>query len=127
MAIKRKTIDDDTSRQESRPPHSLKSGKSAEGLSKSQCTLPNALEELGGQVKSSIDTATVVLKEAIAGHEPPPICKQSAIHLVQKEPDLDDHEVLKMIKVFQSDVAVADSYLNTTHIGVCKLFLADYL
>lgn len=74
-AVKRKTIDDDTSRQESRPPHSSKSGKSAGGSSKSQRTLPNALEELGGQVKSSIDTATAVLKEAIAGHEPPPIRK----------------------------------------------------
>lgn len=32
-----------------------------------------------------------------------------------------------MIKVFQSDVSVADSYLNITRVGVRKLFLADYL
>ncbi|KAG0708669.1 hypothetical protein DFH29DRAFT_994088 [Suillus ampliporus] len=129
-AVKCKTVDDNSSRQESHPPHSSKLGKSAGGSSKSQCiTMPLALEEFGGKVTSSINTATTVLQEAITGHfvEPVPMCKQRAIHQVQEEHDLDDHEVLKMIKVFQSDVMVADSYLNITRDGVCKLFLADYL
>ncbi|KAG1776148.1 hypothetical protein EV702DRAFT_1198454 [Suillus placidus] len=108
MAIKRKLVKDDSSHQESCPPHSSKSGKS---------------------VTSSINTAIITLQEAVSGHfvEPLPMRKQRAIRQVQEEDDLDDHEVLKMIKVFESDIAVADSYLNITQDSVCKLFLADYL
>jgi len=129
-AFKCKTTDDDTSCQESHPPHSSKLGKSAGGSSKSQClTMLVALEELGGKVSTSINTATTALQEVISGHliEPAPVCKQRAICQVQEEQDLDDHEVLTLIKVFQSDVTAADSYLNITQDGVQKLFLADYL
>ncbi|KAG0700361.1 hypothetical protein DFH29DRAFT_1001163 [Suillus ampliporus] len=129
-AIKCKTVDNDSSCQESYPPHYLKLGKSAGGSSKSQhITMLLALEEFGGKVTSSIDTATMVLQEVIIDHfvELVPIHKQRAICQVQEEHDLDDHKVLKMIKVFQSDVMVANSYLNITQDGVRKLFLADYL
>jgi hypothetical protein len=129
-AFKRKATDNDTSRQESRPPHSSKSGKSAGGSSKSQClTMLVALEELGGKVSTSINTATTALQEVVSGRliEPAPVRKQRAIRQVQEEQDLDDHEVLTLIKVFQSDVTAADSYLNITRDGVQKLFLAGYL
>jgi len=88
-----------------------------------------ALEELGGKVSTSINTATTALQEVVSGRliEPAPVCKQRAIRQVQEEQDLDDHEVLTLIKVFQSDVTAADSYLNITRDGVRKLFLADYL
>ncbi|KAG2358438.1 hypothetical protein BDR07DRAFT_1379426 [Suillus spraguei] len=113
-AIKHKGTDDDSSRQESRPPHSSKSAKSAGGSSKSQClTMPLALEELGGKVSGSINTAATMLQE-VSGHliEPAPACRMKAIRRVQEECDLDDHEVFALIKVFESDVIAADSYLS---------------
>ncbi|KAG1740916.1 hypothetical protein EDB19DRAFT_1908235 [Suillus lakei] len=102
-AIKHKTLNNDSSHQESRPPHSLKSCRSVGGSSKSQhLTMPLALEELGGKVSGSIDTTTTALQEAVVGHfvEPVPVCKQKAIHQVQEEHDPEDHEVLMLIEVF---------------------------
>jgi hypothetical protein len=128
--FKCKATDNDTSCQESCPLHSSKLGKSAGGSSKSQhLTMLVALEELGGKVLTSINTPTTALQEVVSGHliEPAPVHKQRAICQVQEEQDLDDHKVLTLIKVFQSDVTATDSYLNIMQDSVQKLFLADYL
>jgi hypothetical protein len=91
--------------------------------------MPLALEELGGKVSSSLNTATSVLQETVTNHfiDPVPVRKQRAICQVQEEHDLEDHEVVKMIRVFQLDITVADLYLTITQDGVCKLFIAGYL
>ncbi|KAG0709678.1 hypothetical protein DFH29DRAFT_993077 [Suillus ampliporus] len=58
--------------------------------------------------------------------DPIPVRKRRAIIQVQKE-DLEDHEILIIINVFQADVAVADSYLAIGKDSIRRLFLAEYL
>lgn len=57
--------------------------------------------------------------------DPIPLRKQKAIRQVQEE-GLEDHEVVAIIMHFQSDVAIADSYLAIKKDSIRKLFLSNY-
>jgi hypothetical protein len=125
-AVKRKAEGDDSSRHESRPPQSSK-GKSS---SKSQrLSMPSALEDFGGKMAHSLSSATTAFQETVAGHfvEPIPLRKQKAILRVQEEEDLDVHEIVTLINLFESDVSKADSYLSIKRDAVRQVYLAQYL
>ncbi|KAG2071116.1 hypothetical protein BDR04DRAFT_523485 [Suillus decipiens] len=90
--------------------------------------LSPTLEELRGEMSNSINTGTTALEKAINNHfvESVLMRKQRAIRQVQEEPDLDVHDIVTMIQVFQSDVRVADIYLNLTqHENLRKAYLAQ--
>jgi hypothetical protein len=57
--------------------------------------------------------------------DPIPLRRQKAIRQLLEE-GLEDHEVVAIIKHFQSDIAIADSYLAITKDSIRKLFLANY-
>jgi hypothetical protein len=126
MAVKRKAKEDDSLHHESCPLQSSK-GKSS---SKSQhLPMPSALEDFGGKMAHSLSSATTVFQETVTGHfvEPIPLCKQKVILQVQEEEDLDVHEIVTMINLFESDISKADSYLSIKCDAVCQVYLAQYL
>jgi len=112
------------------PSTSSTPASSTAGSSKSQhLTMSLALEELGRKVADSITNATSVLQDTIARHftDPVPVRKQRAILQVQEEKNLDDNEVVTMMELFQSDVAIADTYNSIKRDGIREIFLARCL
>jgi len=78
----------------------------------------------------SLSSATTVsFQEMVAGHfvEPIPLHKQKVILRVQEEEDLDVHEIVTMINLFELDVSKADSYLSIKRDAVHQVYLAQYL
>lgn len=77
----------------------------------------------------SLSSATTAFQETVAGHfvEPIPLRKQKAILRVQEEEDLDVHEIVTLINLFESDVSKADSYLSIKRNAVRQVYLAQYL
>jgi hypothetical protein len=63
-----------------------------------------------------------------ASHTVDPIllCKKEAIIQLQKEEGLEDHQVVAVIKHFQSDIAITDSYFAIEKDNIHRLFLANY-
>lgn len=92
-----------------------------------------AIQQMCSEIQSlniSFDRAASALQErtthSIAHFvDPIPLRKQKAIRQVQEE-GLEDHEVVAIIKHFQSDVATADSYLAIKKDSIRKLFLSNY-
>jgi hypothetical protein len=126
MAVKHKAKGDNSSCHESHPPQSSK-GKSS---SKSQyLSMPSALEDFGGKMTHSLSGATTVCQETVASHfvEPIPLHKQKVILWVQEEEDLDVHEIVTMINLFEWDVSKADSNLSIKCNAVHQVYLAQYL
>ncbi|KAG2139158.1 uncharacterized protein EDB93DRAFT_1253084 [Suillus bovinus] len=104
---------------------------------KSQCVaVPEAFQSMSKEIhnlSNSFDCATDVMQEhltQVALHstsDPIPVCKQKAIIQLQKE-GLEDNEIIKIIKHFQADVAITDSYLVIEkESSIQKLFLSTYL
>jgi hypothetical protein len=46
---------------------------------------------------------------------------------VQEEKDLDDYDAVAMIRLFQADVTIADTYNSITRDGIRKIFLVQHL
>jgi len=65
-------------------------------------------------------------RPVVAMVDPIPVRKQKAIIQLQKE-GLADHETVEIIKHFQADVSIADSYLVIEKESTRKLFLSTYL
>ncbi|KAG0707277.1 hypothetical protein DFH29DRAFT_871630 [Suillus ampliporus] len=134
-AGKCKANGDDSMRTLVRPPDSLKSkgaGSVLGKLIKSACAnMPQAFQQMGSDIRdlsTSFDHAAVVLQEC-ASHtvDPIPLHKQKVIIQLQKEEGLEDHEVVAVIKHFQNDIVITDSYLAIEKDSIHRLFLSDYL
>jgi hypothetical protein len=131
---KRKAEGDDSMRTLVRPSSSSKSkgAESATGRSvkSARSNLPQAFQQIGSDIRelsTSFDRASDVIQER-ASHtvDPIPLRKKEAIIRLQKEEGLEDHQVVAVIKHFQSDVAIADSYLAIEKDSIRRLFLENY-
>ncbi|KAG0708376.1 hypothetical protein DFH29DRAFT_994216 [Suillus ampliporus] len=135
---KRKASGDsgDNMRTVARPPGSTKSAsESGKSVKSQRVAIPQAFQDMSKEIHyltSSFDRATDVMQERatqVASRpvvDPIPVCKQKAIIQLQKE-GLEDHEIVEVIKHFQADVAIADSYLVIEKESTRKLFLSTYL
>jgi hypothetical protein len=79
------------------------------------------------ELSTSFDHVSDVIQEH-ASHtvDPIPLHRKEAIIQLQKEEGLEDHQVVAVIKHFQSDVAITDSYLAIEKDSIHRIFLADY-
>ncbi|KAG2071037.1 hypothetical protein BDR04DRAFT_1154844 [Suillus decipiens] len=119
------------------PPSStkLKAAASAVGQSvKSLCTaVPQVVEQMGTELwefNTSFNHTTNVLEECTShtiAHlvDPIPLCKKKAIIQVQHE-GLGVHEVVVVIRNFQNDVAIADTYLVIETDNIWKAYWEPY-
>jgi hypothetical protein len=149
---KRKASGDsgDNMRGLARPPHSTKSAsESGKSIKSQRVAVPEAFQDMSKEIhylSSSFDRATDVMHERttqvvslmheraahvascpiVAVVDPIPVRKQKAIIQLQKE-GLADHETVEIIKHFQADVSIADSYLVIEKESIRKLFLSTYL
>ena len=141
---------DDTMRSLARPPHSTKSAsESGKSIKSQRVAIPEAFQDMSKEIHNltnSFDRATDVMDErttqvvslmhkhvaqvdsrpTAAVVDPIPVRKQKAIIQLQKE-GLADHETVEIIKHFQADVSIADSYLVIEKESTRKLFLSTYL
>ncbi|KAG1801830.1 hypothetical protein EV424DRAFT_1585945 [Suillus variegatus] len=126
----------DNMRSLARPPGSMKSAsESGKSIKSPRVAVPEAFQSMSKEIRglsTSFDRATDVMHEhatQVASRptvDPIPVRKQKAIIQLQKE-GLEDHEIVEIIKHFQADVAIADSYLVIEKESVRKLFLSTYL
>jgi hypothetical protein len=127
---------DDSMRTLARPPGSTKSAtESGKSVKSQHVAIPQAFQDMGKEIhnlSNSFDRATDVMQEhatQVASRpmvDPIPVRKHKAISQLQKE-GLEDREVVEVIKHFQADVAIADSYLAIEKESIRKLFLSTYL
>ncbi|KAG1889688.1 uncharacterized protein F5891DRAFT_987277 [Suillus fuscotomentosus] len=126
----------DNMRSLARPPGSTKSAsESGKSVKSPRVAVPEAFQSMSKEIhnlSTSFDRATDVMHERatqVASRptvDPIPVRKQKAIIQLQKE-GLEDHEIIEIIKHFQADVSIADSYLVIEKESVRKLFLSTYL
>jgi len=126
----------DNTRTLARPPTSTKSAsESGKSVKSPRVAIPQAFQDMSKEIHNltnSFDRATDVMQERATQIalrpvvDPIPVHKQRAIIQLQKE-GLEDHEVVEVIKHFQADVTIADSYLVIEKESTRKLFLSTYL
>ncbi|KAG2141216.1 hypothetical protein DEU56DRAFT_911323 [Suillus clintonianus] len=106
-AGKHKADSDEFMRTSSRPPNTSKSKVAVLAFGK--------VTQIGSDIRdlsTSFDHAAIVFQERTPHTiDPIPLRRQKAIIQLQKEDGLEDHQVVVVIKHFQKDVAITDSYL----------------
>ncbi|KAG2128015.1 hypothetical protein DEU56DRAFT_915619 [Suillus clintonianus] len=88
---------------------------------------PPSLFDTALQSPFAPSTLAIVFQERTPhAINPIPLRRQKAIIQLEKEEGLEDHQVVAVIKHFQKDVAIIDSYLAIEKDSICRLFLSDY-